>query len=84
MPKYFLSICYSCNNFRHKAINCRAYVRGINTWNRNGYENFKNDDEKSHNEFDRSYNKFGALIYEIECYKCNNFGHTQPKITEVE
>ena len=62
------------NNFGHKDVNCRAYVRGRNTWNRNGYENFRNHDEEPHKEFDRSYNKSGALNYEIECYKCNNFG----------
>ena len=73
----FFGICYSCNNFGHKAINCRAYVRGRNTWNINGYENFKNHDEKPYKEFDRSYNKFGALNYETEGYKCNNIGHSQ-------
>ena len=26
--------------------------------------------------FDRSYNGFGALNFEIEYYKCNNFGNT--------
>ena len=57
------------------AINCRACVRDRNTWNINGYENFKNHDEKTYKEFDRSYNKFGDLNHEIEFYKCNNFGH---------
>ena len=27
----FLGSCYSCNNFGHKAINCRAYEKGRNT-----------------------------------------------------
>ena len=29
-----------------------------------------------HGAFYRNYNRFGSLNYEIECYKCNNFGHT--------
>jgi hypothetical protein len=27
----FLALCYSCNNFGHKSINCRAYAKGRNT-----------------------------------------------------
>ena len=63
------SMCYCCNNFGDKAIHCRAYVRGRNTLNRNGYENFRNHDEKTRKEFDRTYNKFQALNYGIEWYK---------------
>jgi hypothetical protein len=82
-PRYqniFLGLCYSCNNFGHKAINCRAYAKGRNTWNKSSYENPKNHYEgnyprKPHEAFDINYNNFGALGYEIECYKCNNFGH---------
>jgi hypothetical protein len=73
-------LCYSCNNFGHKAINCRAYAKGRNNWNRSRYANPMNHYEgnypiKSCETFDKSYYKFGALGYEIECYKCNNFGH---------
>jgi hypothetical protein len=35
-PRYhtiFLGLCYSCNNFGHKVVNCRAYDK-----NRDGYE----------------------------------------------
>jgi hypothetical protein len=28
-PHIFLGYCFSCSNFRHKAINCRAYRRKI-------------------------------------------------------
>ena len=64
----FFGICYCFNHFGNKVVNCRAYVRGINIWNRNGYENFRNHDEKTRKEFDIIYNKFGATNYEIECY----------------
>ena len=72
---------YYCNNYGHKVVDCRAYAWNINTWIRNRYENFRYQFEgnyfrKPHETFDRNYNRFGALNYEIECYKCNKFGHT--------
>ena len=78
-PRYqifFLGLCYSCNNYGHKAVNCRAYAWNINTWSKNSYENSRyqlegNSIRKPHEAFDRNYNKFGALNYEF-----NNFGHT--------
>ena len=83
MPKcqsLFLGLCYACNNYGHKAIYCRAYAQNRNTWRKNSYENSRNQFEvnyvrQPHGSFDRNYNIFGALNYEIECYKCNNFGH---------
>ena len=36
---FFFSLCYSCNNYGHKAINCRFCARNRNTWKRNSYEN---------------------------------------------
>jgi hypothetical protein len=82
-PKYqniFLGLCYSCNDFGHKAINCRACKKGRNTWNRSSHENPKNRYEDNYpikpcEAFDINYNSFDALGYEIECYNCNNFGH---------
>jgi len=43
------------------------------------YENFRYQVEgncvmKSHVAPNRNYNRFGALNYEIECYRCHNFG----------
>ena len=78
---FFFGICYSCNNFGHKAIDCRAYGRNRNTWNRSNYERPINQYEdnnlrKSYEAADRNYNHFGVLSNEIECHKCNNFGHT--------
>jgi hypothetical protein len=67
----FLGLCYSCNNFGHKSINCRAYAKGINTWNKSSYENPKNNYEANYPRnpremFDRNYNSLGATNYEIE------------------
>ena len=62
----FLGHCYSCNNFGHKALKCRAYGKV--------YEYKK--DTSSNKPKGRNHNWFGTLQrYEIECYKCNNFGH---------
>lgn len=44
MPKYqgfFSSLFYACNNYGHKAIDCRTYTRYINGCCRNIYENSK-------------------------------------------
>jgi hypothetical protein len=76
----FLGLCYSCNNFGHKAINCRAYAKARNIRSKSSYENPKNHYEdnyprKRREAFERNFNSFGALGYEFECYKCNNFGH---------
>jgi hypothetical protein len=74
-PRYqtiFLGLCYSCNNFGHKVVNCRANTKNINNYEgytRNGYS------RRSHEAQSRSYNIFESLSTEVECYKCNNFGH---------
>jgi hypothetical protein len=80
-PFFFFGLCYSCNNYGHNAIDCRAYARNRNTWSINSYENSRSQFDgnyvrKPRGAFDKNYNRFGALNYEIECYKCNNFGHT--------
>ena len=44
MPRYqnlFFGLCYTCNNYGHKAINCRTYIRHTYNWGRNRYENSK-------------------------------------------
>jgi hypothetical protein len=74
-PRYqtiFLGSCYSCYNFGHKVVNCRANTKNISNdegYTRNSYP------RRSHEAINRSYNKFGSLSDEVECYKCNNFGH---------
>jgi hypothetical protein len=69
----FLGLCYSCNNFGHKAINCRAYAK--NRSNYEGYSRMNNYLRKPHEAYNINYNSFGSLNNEVECYKCNNFGH---------
>jgi hypothetical protein len=68
----FLGLCYSCNNFGHKAINCRAYAKGRNTSNLSSYENPKNNYEGKYPRNPRevfygNYNNFGALGFFKAC-----------------
>jgi hypothetical protein len=74
-PRYqtiFFGLCYACNNFGHKVVNCRANRRNINNFEshtQNGYPRRPIETQR------RSYNRFESLSTEVECYKCNNFGH---------
>jgi hypothetical protein len=74
-PRYqtiFFGLCYACNNFGHKYMNCRDNNRNINNFEihtQKGYLRRPNETQR------RSYNKFESLSIEVECYKCNNFGH---------
>jgi hypothetical protein len=68
----FLGLCYACNNFGHKAVNCRE-----NNWNRDNSESYAGNDysrrpSETHN---ISYNMFESLSTEMECYKCKKSGH---------
>jgi hypothetical protein len=66
-PRYqtiFLGLCYACNNFGHKAVNCRDDSRSINSYPRRSSEKQR-----------ISYRRFESLRIEVECYKCNNFGY---------
>jgi hypothetical protein len=68
----FFGLCYACNNFGHKTVNCRANNRNINNFEshtQKGYPRRPSEIER------RSYNMFESLSTEVECYKCNNFGH---------
>ena len=57
--------CYSCNNFGHKSLKCRAYGK---------VHEYKKDAPSKPKEI--NHNHFGSLQrYDIECYKCDNFGH---------
>jgi hypothetical protein len=74
-PRYqtiFFGLCYTCNNFGHKAVNCRA-----NNRNNNNFESYTQRDysRRPSDTQRRSYNMFESLSTEVECYKCNNFGH---------
>jgi hypothetical protein len=53
-------------------VNCRANNRNI--VNRESYA--RNDYSRRPSETqNKNYNKFESLSTEMECYKCNNFGH---------
>jgi hypothetical protein len=79
----FLGYCFSCNNFGHKEIDCRAYARSdhVRDRNRGSYKTSKDDyvsnkTRSSHGFANKNYNSFSPLLdYNIECYKCNNYGH---------
>jgi hypothetical protein len=68
----FFGLCYACNNFGHKAVNCRSNKRNNNYFERHtqrDYSIIPSETQRS------SYNMFESLSTEVECYKCNNFGH---------
>jgi hypothetical protein len=69
-PRYqtiFFGLCYACNNFGLKDVNCRA--NNFESHTQRGYSIRPSKTKR------RSYNKFESLSTEVECYKCNNFGH---------
>jgi hypothetical protein len=68
----FFVLCYSCNNFGHKDVNCRANNRNNNNFEihtQRGYSRRPSETQR------KSYNRFESLSTEVESYKCNNFGH---------
>jgi hypothetical protein len=68
----FFGLCYACNIFGHKAVNCRANNMNTNNFEshtQRGYSRRLSETQR------RSYNMFESLRSEVECYKCNNFGH---------
>jgi transposase InsO family protein len=74
-PRYqtiFFGLCYACNNFGHKTVNCRANKR-----NNNNFESYTQRDysRRPSDRQRRSYNRFESLSTKVECYKCNNFRH---------
>ena len=66
---YSLVIVIPTKKIGHKAIHCRVY-RKYNPINVQRYENNKNNAERRNNK------SFSPLQdYNVECYKCNNYGH---------
>ena len=71
IPRYqffFFGLCYSCNNYENKDIDCGSYAQNISTWDKNSYENsryqFEGNYFRKHRElFGRNYKRFGALDY---------------------
>jgi hypothetical protein len=53
-------------------VNCRANIRNNNIFEshtQRGYSRIPSETQRI------SYNRFKSLSTEVECYKCNNFGH---------
>jgi hypothetical protein len=74
-PKYqiiFFGLCYACNNFGHKAVNCRANNRNNNNFESHTQRGYSRRPSETQI---RIYNRFESLSTEVECYKCKNFGH---------
>jgi hypothetical protein len=60
----FFGLCYACNNFGHKAVNCRANNRNNNYFEshtQRGYSRRPSETQR------RSYNRFESLSTEVEC-----------------
>jgi hypothetical protein len=79
---FFLGHCYTCENFGHKAINCRINER-------NNYASYMNGEnsryEKFCRPFNQNYNPFDPLMDQnIVCYKCNNLGHKARDCKEMK
>jgi hypothetical protein len=76
-PRYqtiFFGLCYECNNFGHKVVNCIANKRNINNFEshtKKGYPRRPSETQRI------IYDKFESLSTEVECYKCNNFVHME-------
>jgi hypothetical protein len=68
----FFGLCYACNNFGHKAVNCIDNDRNINKFESHTQKGYPRSPSETQR---RSYNRFESLSTEVECYKCNNFGH---------
>ena len=71
-PHIFFGYCFTCSNFIHKSMNCRAYGRkNLRVKNYNLKKNQTIDQVKS-----RNYNSFAPLQERnLECFKCHNHGH---------
>jgi hypothetical protein len=72
----FFGLCYACNNFGHKAVNCRANNKKNNYFEshtQRGYSRIPSETQR------RSYNRFESLRTEVDCYKFNNFGYMAKK-----
>jgi hypothetical protein len=74
-PRYqtiFFGLCYACNNFGHKAVNCKANNKknkNFESHTQSGYSRRPSETQR------RSYNRFEYLSTKVDCYKCNNFGY---------
>lgn len=67
---FFSGLCYACNNYGHKAIECKTSIQYKYNWGRNIYENSKYQVEGNYNRRTQmdpngNYNRFEALYYDI-------------------
>jgi hypothetical protein len=71
-PHIFFGYFFTCSNFEHKAMNCRAYERkNLRVKNYNLKDNQTVDQVKRKN-----YNSFTPLQERnLECFICHNYGH---------
>jgi hypothetical protein len=67
-PHIFFGYCFACSNFRHKAMNCRAYRR-----NKLRVKNYNLKDNQTVNQVKRiNYNSFSPLQEgDLECFRCH-------------
>jgi hypothetical protein len=74
-PRYqtiLFGLCYACDNFGHKVVNCRANNRNNNEFESHTQRVYSRRPSETQK---RSYNRFESMRNEVECYKSNNFGH---------
>jgi len=71
---FFFGYCFSCKHFGQKEINCRSY--GRNDHFRNGRKIFYQS-ISFHGRANRDYKYFSPIHYNVECYKCHNYGHIE-------
>jgi hypothetical protein len=74
----FEGYCFFCYKYGHKATFYNVFSRNISAHNNHGISRFeyeKRHDKYIHNNVNNSHNIFDALKFEVECYRCNNFGH---------
>ena len=65
---------FFCYKYGHKAVFCNGLLRNRIAWNNYDISRFKYG-RRTQNILNNSYNSFHVLNIELECYKCNNFGH---------
>jgi hypothetical protein len=74
----FEGYCFFCYTYGHKTTFCNAFSRNISAHNNHGISRFeygRRHDKSIQNDVNNLHNKFDALKFEVECYRCNNFGH---------
>ena len=70
----FDGYCFFCHKYGHKVVFCNGLLKNMIAWNNYDISIFKYG-RRTQNTVNNSYNSFDVLNLELECYKCNNFGH---------